>query len=619
LLWASSLEAQFPTGGSQGGLGNVRPSGRPGASGITEDTIDRPQLKILKKSLSDEFSPITVDTMYKNLHVVEPFYTSPFFTPNLGSENSASQATPVKFYNDIGLELGHDQYRPLSDQYNSYDYYDTNRSYWGIHYGRGAFLQRVAATGQKSDNLQVDFYRRFARGIKLNFEFDTFSDDSWIGTQANRQRNVAIKFIQEASDRKRRSYVSIQNYSVNEAQSRSFLPSSGLAADEARSNISDFHLELGNQLLLKDSLAQGRSLTLRSALKFMSNRYTFLDESVQSSEQAIYVPIQFDANNLAVNLNNQLRTTQLKNELILKDKRSAASASLIYNNKSYRNTIDTIPINEVIIGLSYKNELTESLLFSARGQLGIIDVSGELSLNASIERDTDKLPFLLDINYKLLNPSLTLQDQELNSDYIWQNEFIKSSYLDIHLRSRVAGFNISLGALQLSNGVFLNTEAIPFQLSTAVTSLSAIVSREIDFWIFKSQHNLIYNQINNDIILAPELQLAGSLSTGTFLKKYKARIDLGIDYYLIPSYNAPAFHHVFGRFYNNGLSQQSGDIAIVNPYLTIQIDTLAFFIKSVNASAIALGSQRTVGITPVQDRGLFSSRVVFGLKWRLLD
>jgi hypothetical protein len=146
-----------------------------------------------------------------------------------------------------------------------------------------------------------------------------------------------------------------------------------------------------------------------------------------------------------------------------------------------------------------------------------------------------------------------------------------------------------------------------------------MLSREIDFGIFKSQHRLIYNRINSDIIRAPELQLAGNLSVGTFLKKYNARIDVGLDYYLIPSYTAPAFHHVFGRFYNNGSNTQSGDIAIINPYLTIQIETLAFFIKSVNATGIALGSQRLINRTPVQDRRLYGSRIVFGLKWRLLD
>jgi len=614
----TTLHAQFPTGGSQGGFGDASRSGRPGPSGIIEDTIDRPQLKILKKSLSSEFSPTVVDTLYKDVHVVEPFYASSFFAPNLGSENSAAQATPIKFYNQIGLELGHYQYRPLSDQFDPDVYYDTNRSYWGIHYGRGAFLQRVSPNGQSSDNLQVDFYRRFARGIKLNFEFDTFSDDSWIGTQANRQRNVAVRLIQEAKRGNRSTYISIQNYAINEAQSRSFLPASGVASDDANSDFSDFQIVLGNQVTLKDSLANNSRLSLRSSLQFASNRYSFLDESVQPSEREIYIAIPDQRS--VVDLNNQLRTIRFKNELVLtKNDNSEISAFLTYNNKSFRNTRDTIPINELILGLNYERNLNESIYLTTNGQLGVGDISGEVSLAVALESKADKWPFELTVDFKLLNPSLSLQDQVIDSIDIWQNEFEKSSYLDINLSGSVAGFDVSLGALQLGNGVFLDADATPTQLNTAVMSLSAMISRDIDFWIFKSQHRLIYNQINNDIILAPDIQLAGRLSTGTFLKKYNAHIDLGLDYYFIPSYTAPAFHHVFGRFYNNGLIRQSGDVAIVNPYLTIQIDNLAFFVKSVNATAIALGSQRTVNLTPVQSRGLFSSRVVFGLKWRLLD
>lgn len=610
-----TLQAQIPIGGSQDDFGNINQSGRPEATGVIEDTLNRPQLRILKKNLSDKFRPIVLDTLYKNIHIVEPFYNRPFFAPNLGSENSAIQATPIQFYNDIGLELGHDQYRPLSDQFDPYEYYDTNRSYWAIHYGRGAFLQRVAPDGQSSDNLQVDFYRRFARGIKLNFEFDTYSDDSWIGTQANRQRNVAIKLIQEANQGNRRSYISLQNYTVNEEQSRSFLPTSGLPSDNANSTFSDFHLEFGNQINLKDSVLNNMNLILRSALQFGSNRYTFIDESVAESEQVVYFPVEI----AAINLNNQLRTTQFRNELILTDENSSVSASLVYNNKSNRNTTDTISLNEFIIGLEYERSLAESLIFSTSGQVGIGANSGELSLQTKLQSQSNKWPFELGASYKLLNPSLALQDQALDSTYIWQNEFIKSEYVDIHLGGTVAGFNIALSTRQVRNGVFLDTDATPTQLTSSITSFSAMLSRDIDFGIFKSQHRLIYNTINNDIILAPELQLAGNLSVGTFLNKYQARIDVGVDYYLIPSYNAPAFHPVFGRFYNNGLNIESGDIAILNPYLTFQIESLAFFIKSVNATAVVIGPQRSIDLTPVQDRGLYTSRVVFGLKWRLLD
>ena len=174
--------------------------------------------------------------------------------------------------------------------------------------------------------------------------------------------------------------------------------------------------------------------------------------------------------------------------------------------------------------------------FSTNGQLGIGDISGEVSLNAALVRNTDKWPFQLTVDFKLLNPSLSLQSQVIDSINVWQNEFEKSSYLDINLSGRVAGFDISLGEVQVGNGVFLNSEAAPIQLTNSVTSLSAMVSRSIDFWIFKSRHSLIYNQINDDIILAPELQLAGRLSTGTFFSKYNARIALGVDYYLLPSY-----------------------------------------------------------------------------------
>ena len=609
------LSAQFPSGNSQGGFGNTNQSGNPRAFTVQEDTIDRPQLKILQKSLSDEYRPVVLDTVYKDIHIVEPFYTRAFFSPNLGSENSASQATPIRFYNDIGLQLGHNQYRPLSDQFNPDDYYDPNRSYWGIHYGRGVFGQRVAPQGERSDNLQIDFYRRFARGIKLNFEFDTFSDDSWIGTQANRQRNVAIKLIQEADQQNRRSYISIQNYSVNEAQSRSFLPTAGGTSDNANSTYSDFHLEVGNQIVLKDSLQNNKSLSLNSALQFKGNRYTFFDESVSDGEQEIYLPAALST----INLNNQLRTTQIRNELVLSDEISSIAAVLIYNNKSYRNGLDTIGLNELIIGLDYERSLSEFIGFSASGQIGIGSNSGELAVHAKLENNNDKWPLELSVDYKLLNPHLTLQDQEIDSVAIWQNDFSKSSYLDIHLGGSVAGFDIALSALQVGDGVFLNTDASPIQLTNSITSISAMLSRDIDFGIFKSQHRLIYNRINSDIIRAPELQLAGNLSVGTFLKKYNARIDVGLDYYLIPSYTAPAFHHVFGRFYNNGSNTQSGDIAIINPYLTIQIETLAFFIKSVNATGIALGSQRLINRTPVQDRSLYGSRIVFGLKWRLLD
>ncbi len=593
---SSTLYAQFPNG-TTGDFSSGRVNTL-NTNNTALDSLERPALKIIKKNLQVRNISDILDTNYVNAHIVEPFYKNPYYNLNLGSENSASQSIPITYYNEIGLDLGHNQYRPTTDLYDPYEYIDVSRSYWGVHYGKGVTIN--------SDNLEVNFYRKFARGFILNFDYETHSDNSWRLNQANSNKRIELKLIQENLNSDRTSYFFFQNIGIDETHSRTLLES-----ENADSRWSNFILEFGNNMTLKDSLANNSELSIQNSIKLGSNHYNFIDNSVSSTELEIFSPIELTT----VSLRNHLKSTEFSNRLSLSNANHDLGAVLNLNSKSNRNGQDTIRLTELVVGVDYTKKIESSHEFNSSLKLGLIDISGEVEAKVNIKRESKNLPVDVNISLGRLNPSLFYQRQTVNGETLWDNLFNKSTYLNGSVKSKLYDIDLGLRVDRVINGVFIGLEGAPIQVNSGVNSLIFSAAKELNFKFISSSHRLIYNYVNNDVILSPLLQLNGNVNTGTFIKKYNADIEIGFDYYLMPSYQMPSFHPVFGKFYNNNSNANSGNIIVLNPFLTVGIDSFLFFIKSNNAGA----TLSSVNVTPLNGYPLYNYRVVFGIKWRLLD
>ena len=565
----------------------------------SRDSINRPALRLIKKNLLNENSLEEIDTNHINPQFVEPFYRASFFSTNLGSENSASQTFPLEFYEYDGIELGYNQYRTLTNQFNPYTYIDPTRSYWSLHYGKGTTIN--------SDNLEVNFYRKFAQGIRLNFDYGLYSDDSWMGNQANDFSRINLKLIQDNESQNRTTYFFFQNMSIDENHSRTLEDMEG-----SLSNWSNFHIELGNRMVLKDSLPQDRRLNMTNSLKILSNRYSFNDSELNDGEKVIYSPISDTLK--MVSLENHLSSIEWHNTISLQNEGSTLGASLDYNQRTYRNALDTLGINEWVLGLLWEKRLSQASKLYSSLDFGLVDIAGELRAQVSYIRKSSKTPLNLTLRLKKYLPNLIWRRQVINNETLWTNEFVKSTIIQAEAQTKIYGIGVNIRANQLSNGVFLGGTGEPIQLNKALNHMSLTLSKEVNYKFIKSHHHIALNYVSDDILLAPSFQYAGDASIGKYLKKYNAQVDLGVNYYYIPSYTIPSFHPVFGIFYNDNTNLSSGDILIVNPYMRVSIDSFTFFLKS-NNSLAALRS----AVYPVKDYALYNYRVVFGIKWRLLD
>ena len=592
LLSMIQLTGQFTSDDFSGGNLNTLNSDQ-----FNVDSTVRPPLLIILKSLRDNETYEELDTLYHRTHIVEPIYHLPDYPLNLGSENSAAQSFPIQFYNDIGIELGHFQYRTISDQYDPYDYHDVNRSYWAIHYGKGVSIN--------SSNLDVNFYRKFARGIILNFDYRTASDDSWFQNQENDFSNFNIKLVQE-SNKNRRSYILYRSLNLSEEHTRTLDFES-----MANSAYSDFIIEVGNSKIIKDSLANNKKLTLETQAGYKTNTYEFIDNLVTGDEIVLFAPIDTSL----VRYGNRLRSLYINNELQLSSDQYSISGGISYYDRRYRNTIDTTSFEELHLSVKTKHLLNRNQSIELQGQIGLLDAGGDLSYKGVYAGKVKRTPIEINFNVSILDPTLFQRRAYNASNLIWSNEFAKSTKWNLGLQTNLYGFDLNVTGGQLSNGVFISPFGRPFQDVDPLSYFNLSLNKSLDFWFLKTKHRLSYQYVSNNVILAPDFQLNGSVNTDFYWSKYNALIELGVDYYFIPSFISPQYQPVFGVFYNDGSAFDSGTTLIVNPFITINVDTLAFFIKTNNALSAFLNRTSF----SAESYNIYNYRLTFGVKWRLLD
>ena len=156
------------------------------------DTFSKKDLQVFKLSLLDlSFRQPYYDSLNKQVQLVEPVYLQNILPGNLGSINSAAYQNPYEYDKLLGPRIGHEQYDLLLSSVGTTDFMDVNRSLWAIHYQKGYMIN--------SSNVAVDFYRRFNNNLLLNFNYDRYSDRSWLNNQSNKLGNLDLKFLSGCS------------------------------------------------------------------------------------------------------------------------------------------------------------------------------------------------------------------------------------------------------------------------------------------------------------------------------------------------------------------------------------------------------------------------------------
>lgn len=565
------------------------------------DTFSKKDLEIYLVDLHNlKERRIFADTITGGVHIIEPLYKQKFISGNLGSVNSASY--PALFVSDgnLGMRTGHDQYDLLTDAMKSTDFIDVNRSLWAIHYQKGYMIN--------SSNVAVDFYRRFNNNLLLNFNYDRYSDRSWLGNQENKVGNLDIKFFQGSPDSKRKSYVFYSNKSVDETHSRTLFQ-----GESAASVFSDKWLELGNEILLNSSTDSSKHI-LTSRLSYKSQNYQFDDTNVSDVESGLYA-LSEDVS--IAKFANRLDQLYLLNSYEIHRERSRLGFTASLFSNQFYNSADSLSQFQAIAGLHYHVEVTDSLMIGGEAHFAYRPDNAESRILAFFNAKGQIINTAVKAGIMQQQPSLFESRALNNRDLLWDNDFSSTltysieSELDIHpLKLQFIG-HIN----HVSRGIVPDQNGLPVQLSSAYNHIAIGLSRSINWWRLKSNHNFLYQHLTTEAIARPEWQINGHAEMAFKIFKKRLSSYIGMDYIYYANFTAPSFNPMFGTFYNDNSGTPSGHILLINPYASFKVDDFHFYFKMENALSRIVGQNYFM----TRDYNLYDLRISFGIQWRLLD
>ena len=592
------------------------------------DTMERPDLIYTAYLLGDLRIPIyNLDTFVNDIHVLEPQYKADFILPNLGSDNSGSQAQPW-YLPEEGVRLGSHLFDQVLSSTASPHLIEVNRSFAEIHairQGSGLGRHRGAS------NFTAKFYRSFARNILLNFNYHSYNDDgdrSLFGNdqdaQLNTLKRLNLKMSQKSKHGNRITYIHYDRPAISQNVNRNFYGTSDVIsiAQSART------FEIGNSIVFKDSISAPERFTLDSKLSFVSNGFNSSSVNLSTNGND-FILIDLPGDTLSyINNTSEIR---LSNKLKKPFKGGLFRAGVDINNiKHSLGTIENQNYFESILSLGYANELSERMNFDIDSKLGLLDASGLSVLKGKLDYlHTEDLMFQLEGGYKSTVPSLLHRKLIVNntvySDEDWNNP--NGVFLKLSGSHKPTATSVDLSFQSFKNLFTISNRGTFEQISTSVNRLSLRVKQDVKLGPFYTSHAVMLQSISDDNFAVPKINYTGKVFLQFYLFKKRMLTRLGADTYFIPAFDLPEFYAVTGEFYNNGQAR-GNNVVILNPYLNGKVGPFHIFVKGIDVLhrlrstdllEVNGGQVRIFDYSLVSGLPRHDFKLRFGIKWTFLD
>lgn len=602
-------------GGENGGQngGQFDPSGGFNPNGLNQsptDTLERgPFRVILVNTATLDTMTYQLDSTIRYIHQVQPLYKNNFLPLNLGPENGLHLS---RFYHekDHGVSLGYHLYDDLEKTLEDQGVKEVNRSFWQMHYGQGLRPERNALSGafrpvKKSTTFNTRFYTAFKRNINLNFNYQSLNDN--YPAEVNQVvgiKNLDFKLSQRSKKNKRFTFANFKQFSFDEGVRQ---------VDRSYAlNRKNLIFDIGNKLVL-DSINTVRSPYLISHLTVDNSSFQS-NSDAQNAETAS----QFDYLEDTLAVRTKLNKISFSNEYIQPITQGKYSVGLTFDHlRSERDTILSQNYFQAILKGGLEYQLNDKLNLQLDSRIGLLDAANYYANALHLKYDfSNHLAFdgSLQLNQRLptLEESLIyinatpIQEIELNP--VGHKEVVAQLYYE-PTKSKTS-FSLS----QFDNYIFLNAVG-RFQQRLAPISLFKFEAHQVlDIGFLKTAHHVKFQKATSTIFSLPEWQYKGSAYVNFNLFKNRMKVQMGVDGYFIRSFDAPEFFPATGTFYNQELNTPSGNIIILNPYLSAKVDQFYFFIKGISFEDFITSSTSFVTNFP---RYPYSFRL--GIKWTLMD
>ncbi len=537
------------------------------------------------------------DTLLKDVYLFEVEKIRRDQIRSIGGLGSSEESFSLSSSSQLGIQSGNRLHQPILSPDRLASVVEVNRSFFRIDYRKSLNIN--------ANDLQVDFARRFASNILLNFNYVQMDDDNFVPQNEMSGSRMDIKFAQYNPHKTRFTTLWYQSGKLNEAISP-FGSQSNLTGNTLARNS---NIGLYNTIVL-DSSATKR---LHSNLSYTSYGVDF--KSKADFGNTFLGSIFFIADTLS-HINNESKFS-FSNEYSIRKDSVSYSFGIELNLFQLQFVNSTEALIESIIKAEYVRKLMKSQLqvYSGFG-LSERGISGRLSFKYLQDRNRVwhlSQSLYLNRSVPLTNQLALYYNQEL---IINEFRFPTSVSSETVVTNDSKNITLSIEAFVENNPILWRGENGFQQFGNALTWLKATIDYRHEFWFMDIEHRLLFQHEVSNLLAAPPMVFQLSVLTDFKVFKDRMSVVLGADGIYYYDHLVPMFNPVVSAFFREtNAVTRSGHVVEVRPYLNFKVDSFQAFIRLDNSLSRLYSDQRfLVQSFPIQD-----FRIRFGLKWTLLD
>lgn len=600
---------------------------------LTENQIDYGEKKLTE-----------IDTTVNLLHLYNPIHKNIYHYKYLGNLGTAYQSIIFNFKNNIGIDLGMEQFQLYSYNNQYVRYYNTAPRFTNLTYVLGAKKEQLFKVLHTQNvnpyfNIGLNYQRISSDGFyqRQKTEYDNLSFFSWYSSPNQRYNLISNASLNSIKVQENGGATNKNIFDAPAAEDRQ-LEQINLDEAENRTRSKSFYIrqyfDTGYKIqkqtdsLLTDSFIGTNRFSHSFAIENQSLVYddkypfsgfydsAFFDSSNIRKDSIFFYKIENELSwiNLPVKHSSDTNVQVRKIRMGLKLKHTYWNFVSPYTSRGYNFLMQNYSVS-ALLGNNKKN-----MKWNVKGEYIIGGTNAaDYSVDGSIEINVDKKSNFLKLAFSNCNKSASLISNEYSFNFFkWQNNnFKKVNYSSVILSNNGNSpiVNLAIKYSVIDNYVYYDTTAIPRQHNNSLNLIQIFVSKNFRLKHFHFNNYLVYQKPSDAyVIRIPDIYFRNSIYYENTFFKGALFAQIGIDVFYYTSYQSETYMPATRQFYHQN-NIEVGNYPVFDFFVNGKVKNARLFIKMehINQGIIAHGYYGVPGY-PMPDR-----TIKFGVNWMFLD
>ncbi|MDQ3015785.1 MAG: putative porin [Bacteroidota bacterium] len=505
-----------------------------------------------------------------------------FYQAHLGNIGSAYRnLTAVrKIY--PGFSTGWDQYDAYYVPADSFRYY---------HQAVPVLSAQYSQTGPENTYLNLDFGRKFARGLSLSLVYKRINQEGIFAHQAQRNSTFGIGVWNDTDDERYDAFYSIISdgavgeenggiadpSQINDSILRQLVPVYRLNAATSHKHRTFYTKQIFH--LLSDSTQLGIDVWMQA--HYNTSLYKFTDPDTIGARQFYGDQFFVDARGLRQYTFKKESQVSAGIALPWKAARSKIQSSLRYRRTSLDQEPVERKINELYWDASGEFQWIEPIKLRGSVSLGLGTAKGTFGFQADGALNTG-LFGLLESYYSLVtrHPYTIESRLYMNQLIVYNKSFenLVTHQFGVSWNWKKQLLRAGMNWYVYDNFIYFNETKLPIQLSESFSLRQFFAEKTFDFKWIGIKGNFIWQPDTKRELAMPDLLYAASLYGRTKIFKKKLEVMPGIDITYHDGFAGTGYFPATGRFYLTG-GPDIPDYFRLDAAIGIHVNFLQIFVR----------------------------------------